>query len=65
MGQLVGLARVSSQGQGLEAQLTKLAKINCECIFSSKHSGKDKGANSDKPKKLIDSVHEGDTMVVT
>lgn len=65
MGQLVGWARVSGEGQDLEGQLIELAKAECEKVFSSKHSGKGKGANADKLKELIDYVREGDTVVVT
>jgi len=65
MGQLVGWARVSGEGQDLEGQLIELAKANCEKVFSSKHSGKGKATNAEKLKELIDYVREGDTVVVT
>lgn len=65
MGQLVGWARVSSETQNLEQQLQELAEANCDKVFSSKHSGKGKGANENKLAELIDYVREGDTVVVT
>lgn len=65
MGQLVGWARVSGEGQDLEGQLIELAKAGCEKVFSSKHSGKGKSTNADKLQELISYVREGDTVVVT
>jgi DNA invertase Pin-like site-specific DNA recombinase len=58
---LVGYARVSSVGQSLNVQLSKLK--HCDKIFMEKKSGA-KG----KPKGLTDCleyVREGDTLVVT
>jgi DNA invertase Pin-like site-specific DNA recombinase len=65
MGQFVGWARVSGEGQDLDGQLDALSAANCEKVFSSKHSGKGKGTNADKLQELISYVREGDIVVVT
>ena len=65
MGQCVGWARVSSEGQDLEGQLEALNAVKCEKIFSSKHSGKSNSTNADKLEELITYVREGDIVVVT
>ena len=58
---LIGYARVSSIGQSLDVQLTKLK--HCDKVFREKKSGK-----SDKRPRLkscLEYVREGDTLVVT
>jgi len=65
MGQLVGWARVSGETQNLDEQIIHLANAGCEKVFSSKHSGKEKGANQTKLEEMIGYVREGDTVVVT
>lgn len=58
---LVGYARVSTVGQSLDIQLTKLS--SCEKIFSDKASGID----SSRPQlnNCLEFVREGDTLVIT
>ena len=57
----VGYARVSSVGQSLEVQLDKLQ--HCDKLFQETHSG----AAGPRPqlRACLDSVREGDTLVVT
>ena len=58
---LIGYARVSSVGQSLDVQLTKLK--HCDKVFREKKSG-----SSDKRPRLkacLEYVREGDTLVVT
>lgn len=43
---LIGFARVSSNGQDLNAQLTALDEHGCDKVFASKHSGAGKGKKS-------------------
>ncbi|HIE28733.1 TPA: recombinase family protein [Candidatus Poribacteria bacterium] len=58
---LVGYARVSSVGQSLHVQLSKLK--HCDKIFMEKRSG----ANGRRPRltDCLEYVREGDTLVVT
>jgi DNA invertase Pin-like site-specific DNA recombinase len=58
---LVGYARVSSVGQSLVVQLDKLK--HCDKIFQDTHSG----ALGRRPslQACLDSVREGDTLVIT
>lgn len=65
-GLLVGYARVSTDGQDLEAQRSALAALG----VSERHIHTDKGAtgrNRDRPglEKALAAVREGDTLVVT
>src|ERR1041384_3519064 len=58
---MVGYARVSSVGQTLDVQLSKLK--HCDKIFQEKKSG-----SSDKRPRLqacLEYVREGDTLVIT
>jgi len=58
---LIGYARVSSIGQSLDVQLSKLK--HCDKLFKEKKSG-----TSDKRNRLqacLEYVREGDTLVVT
>ena len=58
---LIGYARVSSVGQTLDVQLSKLQ--HCEKIFQEKRSG----ASSTRPRlrACLEYVREGDALVVT
>src|SRR5512134_1764798 len=60
-GARVGYARVSSVGQSLEVQLSKLQ--DCQKVFPEKRSG----ATDQRPalKACLEYVREGDTLVVT
>jgi DNA invertase Pin-like site-specific DNA recombinase len=59
-----GYARVSSSGQNLEAQLKLLEEFGCEKIFKEKVSGRKKD-NREQFNKLLETVKEGDVIVVT
>ena len=58
-----GYARVSSQGQDLDAQIQQLKAEGCEVIYSEKFTGTTK----ERPqfKAVIDVLSTGDTLVVT
>lgn len=60
---IYGYARVSTQGQSLEAQLASLNDAGCEKVFSEKVSG----AKSDRKEmhRVIDRLCEGDVLIVT
>lgn len=58
---IIGYARVSSSGQSLEIQLSKLK--NCDKIFQEKKSGV--SGNRVQLKLCLDYIREGDTLVVT
>ena len=58
----IGYARVSSYGQSLDLQLTKLS--DCGRIFSEKISGRTV-ANREQLALVLDYVRDGDTLVVT
>ena len=59
----IGYARVSTQGQTLEAQLDQLREAGCEEIYKEKASG----ARSDREqlKTLLRDLRAGSTLVVT
>ena len=59
----IGYARVSSAGQSLEVQLSKLKKEKCERVYQEKRSG----TNIDRPEfqACMNYLREGDTLVVT
>ncbi|AJK86307.1 recombinase family protein [Lysinibacillus sp. fkY74-1] len=58
-----GYARVSTQGQDLQAQIDQLKAEGCEVIYSEKFTG----TTTERPEfdKLLASLNEGDTLVVT
>lgn len=60
---IYGYARVSTDGQSLESQVEQLKSAGCLKIFQEKSSG----ARSDRKElaRLISSVSEGDTVIVT
>ena len=57
----IGYARVSTQDQKLEVQLSELQKYGCEMIFKEKQS-----AIKERPEldKMISHLRKGDTVVV-
>lgn len=59
---LFGYARVSTQDQKLDHQLSALNDAGCEMIFSEKVSGK----NTNRPelKKMLAQLRPGDTIIV-
>ncbi|PEJ37512.1 resolvase [Peribacillus butanolivorans] len=59
-----GYGRVSSIGQNLTAQINQLKDHGCEVIYKEKVSGRKKD-NREEFKKLLETVEEGDTVVVT
>jgi DNA invertase Pin-like site-specific DNA recombinase len=60
---VVGYARVSSVGQSLEVQLSKLSKHGCTKIYQEKRSGTT--ANRPQLKACLDYVRDGDVLVIT
>lgn len=61
--QLIGYARVSSAGQNLDVQLSKLNAYGCDKIYKEKLSGLDQ--NRPELLKCLDCIREHDTLVVT
>jgi DNA invertase Pin-like site-specific DNA recombinase len=60
---LVGYARVSTVGQNLDVQLSKLGEYGCDPIFQDKHTG----ATADRPalKECRTYLRKGDSLVIT
>lgn len=60
---VIGYARVSSIGQSLEVQLSKLSEYGCDKIFKEKRSG----TTADRPelKSCLNYLREGDVIVIT
>lgn len=63
VGQQIGYARVSTQGQDLEQQRLALGQNGCQRIFEEKASG----AKRDRPElsRLLDHLRPGDVLTVT
>jgi len=59
----IGYARVSSTGQSLEIQLSKLNSAGCDRIYKEKRSGKT--ANRPEYKACMNYLREGDTLVIS
>ena len=59
----IGYARVSSTGQSLEVQLSKLGQVNCDRIYQEKRSGR----TADRPEfqACMNYLREGDTLIIT
>ncbi len=59
----IGYARVSSTGQSLEVQLSKLGQANCDRIYQEKRSGR----TADRPEfqACMNYLREGDTLIIT
>jgi DNA invertase Pin-like site-specific DNA recombinase len=59
----VGYGRVSSIGQSLDVQQSKLEKFGCDKIFLDKHTG----TTADRPKlkEIRNYVRQGDSLVIT
>ncbi|MBO1579373.1 recombinase family protein [Bacillus sp. XF8] len=60
---IYGYARVSTQGQNLESQLTELQKAGAEEIYKDKASGKN--INREGLNDLLSRLAQGDTLMVT
>ena len=58
---VIGYARVSSVGQSLDVQLSKLK--HCDKVFQEKKSGLD--SNRSELTKALDYVRDGDTLTVS
>ena len=62
-GLVFGYARVSTKGQDLTVQLSKLSEHGVDRVYSEKLSGKNK--NRPELEKMIEQLREGDTVVIT
>jgi len=60
---IVGYARVSSVGQSLDVQESKLEGYGCEKLFKEKLTGTT--ANRPQLKQMLDYVRDGDSLVIT
>src|SRR3954471_21920835 len=58
-----GYARVSTDGQSLDAQLAQLRKVRCTKVFREKATGA--RADRSQLKRLLQNVERGDVVVVT
>lgn len=59
-----GYGRVSSAGQNLSAQIKQLQEVGCDIIFKEKISGRKK-EDRKQFNLLLETVQEGDTIIVT
>lgn len=59
----IGYARVSSTGQSLDVQLSKLKEMDCERVYQEKRSGRT--ADRSEFKSCMNYLREGDTLVIT
>ena len=60
---LYGYARVSTDGQTLDAQLQALKVAGCEKVFKEKESGVK--TDREQLRKLLKAIDDGDTVIVT
>ncbi len=60
---IIGYARVSSTGQSLDVQLSKLQRHGCSKTYQEKRTGTDD--NRPQLKACLEYLREGDTLVVT
>jgi DNA invertase Pin-like site-specific DNA recombinase len=60
---IVGYGRVSSVGQSLDVQISKLTEYGCEKIFSEKKTGTN--VDREQFKTCMDYLREGDKLVIT
>ena len=60
---LYGYARVSTDGQTLDAQLQALKVAGCEKVFNEKESGVK--TDREQLRKLLKAIDDGDTVIVT
>lgn len=63
MGEIVGYARVSSQGQDHETQVERLRAAGATKVFAEKRTGLD----NERPElaRCLDYLREGDTLLIT
>jgi DNA invertase Pin-like site-specific DNA recombinase len=59
----VGYARVSTTGQSLDVQMSKLEAAGCDKIYQEKRSGKT--ASRPEFKKCLEYIRSGDTLIIT
>jgi DNA invertase Pin-like site-specific DNA recombinase len=59
----IGYGRVSSVGQSLDVQISKLTEYGCEKIFSEKRTGTN--VDREQFKICMDYLREGDRLVIT
>ncbi|KAF0675887.1 recombinase family protein [Profundibacterium mesophilum] len=60
----IGYARVSSQGQSLDAQIAALTAQGCEKLFEEKRSGASRAGRA-ALREALDFCREGDVLIVT
>lgn len=60
---IIGYARVSTQGQNLDAQMAELTAAACEIIYSEKISGAE--CHRKEMNKAINKLSPGDILIVT
>ncbi len=59
----IGYARVSSTGQSLDVQVSKLNHASCDRIYKEKRSGKT--AARPEFKNCMNYLRDGDTLIIT
>lgn len=64
IGKIYGYARVSTATQSLDRQITALQDYGCEFIYQEKISGTKGKYERPELKKLLDSLQEGDTVII-
>lgn len=60
---VVGYARVSTTGQSLDVQMSKLEAAGCDKIYQEKRSGRT--ASRPEFKKCLEYIRSGDTLMIT